>query len=150
MTHDQADANHCKKFSKSITLEKGNKHFCCSCSYSSNQPFRYGSNVETELEQLKYIFKKTESFELCQCKSSARVPFCDVTNAQQDGLYEVDPAPKAKSEMPVRQPTKEKPLKARIHVIARGGLSKIGHHGEMAAMGELGAKLPQMRCDTML
>ena len=102
------------------------------------------------MEPLNYIFEKTENFELCQCKSSANVPFCDGTHAQQDELYEGDPAPKAKSEMPVRQPTKEKFLNERIHVLARDGLSKIGHHGEMAAMGELEAKLPQMRCDTML
>ncbi|GHB32904.1 glutamate synthase [Pseudovibrio japonicus] len=39
-------------------------------------------------------------------------------------------------------PTPEEPTVARIHALARDGLSKVGHHGEIGAMGVPRSQLP--------
>jgi glutamate synthase domain-containing protein 2 len=44
--------------------------------------------------------------------------------------------------MPEPEPTPEEPTVAFIHQLARDGLSKLGHHGPMGAMGVPRAKLP--------
>ena len=53
-----------------------------------------------------------------------------------------DPAPVPKSEIPVAIATPEEPTVARIHELARDGLSKLGHHGEMGSMGVPRKDLP--------
>jgi len=42
----------------------------------------------------------------------------------------------------VAEPTPEEPTVARIHELARDGLSKVGHHGELGAMGVPRKDLP--------
>ena len=37
--------------------------------------------------------------------------------------------------VPAAAPTPEKPTVARMHELARHGLSNVGHHGEMGSMG---------------
>ena len=44
--------------------------------------------------------------------------------------------------VPSAVPTPEEPTVARIHELARDGLSKLGHHGEMGSMGVPRAELP--------
>ena len=53
-----------------------------------------------------------------------------------------DPAPAPKSEITVAIATPEEPTVARIHELARDGLSKLGHHGEMGSMGVPRKDLP--------
>ncbi|MFB1025631.1 MAG: glutamate synthase-related protein, partial [Octadecabacter sp.] len=53
-----------------------------------------------------------------------------------------DPSPKPKSDTPTATPTPEEPTVARIHALAKDGLSKLGHHGEMGAMGVPRKDLP--------
>jgi len=55
-----------------------------------------------------------------------------------------DPAPLAakKGSVPSATPTPEEPTVARIHELARDGLSKLGHHGEMGSMGVPRKDLP--------
>jgi len=43
---------------------------------------------------------------------------------------------------PVAKPTPEEPTVARIHDLARHGISKLGHHGELGAMGVPRKDLP--------
>lgn len=75
-----------KKAPKIIKLEKGKKHYWCSCGHSENQPLCGGFHVGNKLKPLKYLAEQTENFVLCQCKSSTNASFCDSTHAQLDGL----------------------------------------------------------------
>jgi len=81
---------------------------------------------------------------LCQCKSSGNAPFCDGTHASLGSLEIGDTAPVAKNKdgAPTAAPTPEEPTVLRIHELARDGLSKLGHHGEMASMGVPRKDLP--------
>ncbi|MDC1247485.1 FMN-binding glutamate synthase family protein, partial [Amylibacter sp.] len=53
-----------------------------------------------------------------------------------------DQTPTIKTDIPVASPTPEEPTVARIHELAKNGLSKVGHHGEMGSMGVPRKDLP--------
>jgi glutamate synthase domain-containing protein 2 len=53
-----------------------------------------------------------------------------------------DETPTIKTDIPVASPTPEEPTVARIHELAKNGLSKVGHHGEMGSMGVPRKDLP--------
>ena len=125
-----------------VELEEGKEYFWCRCGLSESQPFCDGSHAGTDVTPLKFTADKTESAVLCQCKSTANGPFCDGTHAGLAGLEAGDPAPSPKSDIPAANPTPEEPTVARIHELARDGLSKLGHHGEMGAMGVPRKDLP--------
>ena len=74
----------------------------------------------------------------CRCGRSGNQPVCDGTHAQLGELDVGDPVPEPESELPTAKPIPEEPTVARIHELARDGLSKLGHHGEMGAMGAMG------------
>ena len=125
-----------------VELEEGKEYFWCRCGLSESQPFCDGSHAGTDVTPLTFTADKTESAVLCQCKSTANGPFCDGTHAGLAGLEAGDPAPSPKSDIPAANPTPEEPTVARIHELARDGLSKLGHHGEMGAMGVPRKDLP--------
>ncbi len=125
-----------------VELEKDKSYTWCRCGRSKTQPFCDGSHVGTGITPLKFTAEKTESAALCQCKSSANAPYCDGTHASLGDRAVGDPAPAPKSDIPVAVPTPEEPTVARIHDMARHGLSKTGHHGEMGAMGVPRKDLP--------
>ena len=72
---------------------------------------------------------------LGQCRSSANTPFCDGTHATLGEPNSGDLAPASKSDIPVAMATAEEPTVARIHELARNGISKLGHHGKMGVNG---------------
>jgi hypothetical protein len=75
--------------------------------------------------------------------SFAEAPFCDSTHARLGDLSVGDPAPTpSASGVPDAVPTPEEPTVARIDELARDGLSRLGHHGEMGAMGVPRKDLP--------
>jgi glutamate synthase domain-containing protein 2/CDGSH-type Zn-finger protein len=125
-----------------VDLEAGKDYFWCQCGRSKNQPFCDGSHAGTEMTPLKFTAEKTEVAGLCQCKSSANAPFCDGTHASLGDLKVGDPAPAPKTDVPTAVATPEEPTVARIHELARDGLSKLGHHGEMGSMGVPRKDLP--------
>src|SRR5690606_6447717 len=53
-----------------------------------------------------------------------------------------EPASPRIEAIPVAEPTPEEPTVAFIHRLAREGLSKMGHDGEIAAMGVPRSRLP--------
>lgn len=132
------------KFPKKVELEAGKDYYWCKCGQSKNQPFCDGSHAGSGISPMKFTAEKTASAALCQCKASANAPFCDGTHAQLGDLKAGDAAPEAKSKtaVPSAVATPEEPTVVRIHDLARDGLSKLGHHGEMGAMGVPRKDLP--------
>ncbi len=125
-----------------VELEKGKTYFWCRCGRSQKQPFCDGSHTGTGIAPLKFMAEKDGPAVLCRCKASANAPFCDGSHTRLGDLSEGDPAPEPVSDVPKATPTPEEPTVARIHELARDGLSKLGHHGEMGAMGVPRKDLP--------
>ncbi len=124
-------------------LEEGKTYFWCSCGKSKNQPFCDGSHAGSEMKPQKFTAEKSGDAFLCQCKASANAPFCDGAHTRMGEAKAGDPAPKPQSDVPQAVATPEEPTVARIHELARDGLSKLGHHGEMGSMGVPRKDLPQ-------
>ncbi|MBE4287803.1 glutamate synthase [Vibrio parahaemolyticus] len=87
---------------------------------------------------MSFTAEKDEDAYLCQCKHTANAPFCDGTHkrftTEQVGKEGPDQK-REKSEKLAAANTQEEPTLEFIHQLAREGLSKLGHHGPMAAMG---------------
>ncbi|MCW1933755.1 glutamate synthase-related protein [Pararhodobacter zhoushanensis] len=126
-----------------VELEAGKTYTWCRCGRSSSQPFCDGSHAGTGITPLSFTAEKTGSAVLCRCKATGDAPFCDGTHTRLGDRAVGDASPQTKSETPTAQPTPEEPTVARIHALARDGLSKLGHHGEMGAMGVPRKDLPQ-------
>ena len=126
-----------------VELEEGRSYTWCRCGRSSNQPFCDGSHRGTGITPVSFTAEKSGRAALCRCKGSADAPFCDGTHARLGDLSVGDPSPlPRKTGVPEAVPTPEEPTVARIHELARDGLSKLGHHGEMGAMGVPRKDLP--------
>lgn len=125
-----------------VELEAGKDYYWCRCGRSKTQPFCDGSHAGTGLSPLKFTAEKAETAALCQCKSTANPPFCDGSHTRLGDLQPGDVSLEPAFDVPQAIPTAEEPTVARIHALARDGLSKLGHHGEMGAMGVPRKDLP--------
>lgn len=126
-----------------VELKEGETYAWCQCGRSKRQPFCDGSHKGTSMQPLMFKAEKTEPGFLCQCKGTGNPPFCDGTHARLNSVEIGEELPELSTDgAPKAEPTPEEPTVSRIHALARDGLSKIGHHGEMAAMGVPRKDLP--------
>lgn len=128
-----------------VDLKKGEDYFWCACGKSQNQPFCDGSHSGTSFKPKKFTADDDGKAFLCLCKHSANAPFCDGTHKKlpEDGESAAAPAaPSDPKAMPQPAHSPEEPHVEYIHELARDGLSKLGHHGEMGAMGVPRTELP--------
>ncbi len=125
-----------------VEIEEGKTYYWCRCGRSEDQPFCDGAHAGTGMAPLEFTAEKSASVHLCRCKGTSDPPYCDGTHARLTDLEVGDPAPEEAGgdAPPTAKPTPEEPTVARIHALARSGLS--GHHGEMAAMGVPRKDLP--------
>jgi len=126
-----------------VELEEGKSYAWCRCGRSASQPFCDGSHRGTDIKPLTFTAETSGPAALCQCKASRKAPFCDGSHAGLAALDVGESVPAASSEgIPAASPTPEEPTVVRIHELARDGLSKLGHHGEMGSMGVPRKDLP--------
>jgi methylamine---glutamate N-methyltransferase subunit C len=116
-----------------VEVEEGESYLWCRCGLSGKQPFCDGSHRSTDITPVRFTADVTGTVTLCRCKGTGNQPFCDGTHAR---LGDVSPGDSA----PTARPTPEEPTVARIHAMARHGLS--GPHGDMVAMGVPRSRLP--------
>ncbi len=119
-----------------VELEAGKKYAWCACGRSKNQPFCDGSHAGTEWKPLIFEAEKSESVMLCQCKRTGTAPRCDGTHARLPAEADSGSSDVAKGASPIE------PTLGHIQDLARDGLERQGHHGEMVAMGVPRAELP--------
>ncbi len=128
-----------------VNLEQGEEYYFCTCGRSNNQPFCDGSHRGTSFTPKAFTAEKDEEAYLCQCKHTGNIPFCDGTHKKfsTEQIGKEGPGiDKNDDKAPTATPTSEEPTVAFIHQLAREGLSKLGHHGPMAAMGVPRNQLP--------
>ncbi len=131
-----------------VELKEGEEYYFCTCGRSANQPFCDGSHKGTPFTPKAFTAEESGEAYLCQCKQTANAPFCDGTHTkvpddQVGKEFALEPDPDGDSDaMPEPEATPEEPTVTLIHQLAREGLSKLGRHGEMAAMGVPRSQLP--------
>ena len=129
----------------SVELEEGEDYYWCACGRSKNQPFCDGSHRGTEFTPVSFQPQEAGTAYLCMCKHTKNPPYCDGTHATL-GTSKKKNNDQSTTESGVSlgvQPTVEEPTVKIIHDLARDGLTKTGHHGEMGAMGVPRTTLPQ-------
>jgi len=114
-----------------VDLQKGEHKNWCACGLSSSQPYCDGSHRSTDIKPVTFEAQQDGEAYLCMCKQTKTPPYCDGTHATLK--QEDDPPRKSAPQSPGS--TREEPTLAYIKSLARDGLSKTGHHGEMGAMG---------------
>ena len=132
-----------------VEMEKGQEYYFCRCGRSKSQPFCDGSHAGTDFSPLPFVAEASETAYLCACKHTGNAPFCDGTHkkftaedvGKEGPRNDLKETPKNRQPDPVRTP--EEPHVEFIHQLAREGLSKLGHHGPMTAMGVPRDKLPK-------
>ena len=128
-----------------VTLSKNEEYYFCACGRSKSQPFCDGSHAGTDFKPIPFTATEDGDAYLCQCKHSRNLPYCDGTHKQFDASAVGTEGPGVEGDTeaaPVARATKEEPTVAFIHQLAREGLSGMGHHGPMTAMGVPRYKLP--------
>ena len=128
-----------------IELEPGKTYAWCACGRTEFQPFCDGSHSGTGMKPKVFKVEETKTGYICMCRQTGSSPFCDGSHAQ---LSDSDLGTERESDVaagqapPPAKPTPEEPTVAYIHELARDGLTKLGHHGPMAAMGVPRKDLP--------
>ena len=124
-------------------LEAGKTYYWCTCGLSKKQPFCDGSHASTDFKPQAFTADSDGDAYLCQCKATANPPFCDGSHKKLGDAAAGDAVPHMdQGGAPKAVATPEEPSVAFIHELARDGLSKMGLHGPMDAMGVPRKDLP--------
>ncbi|CAI2717115.1 glutamate synthase-related protein [Nitrospina watsonii] len=128
-----------------VELKEGKTYAWCACGKSQTQPYCDGSHRDTSFEPKVFKADKTEKAYLCMCKHTKNPPYCDGTHSTlpDDAKEEKEADTESAGDTPTPKPTKEEPTVRFIHELAQHGLSKMGAHGEIAAMGVPAPELPR-------
>ena len=126
-----------------VKLEKGEEYLWCACGESKNQPFCDWSHTSTPFEPLSFKAEENGEAFLCMCKQTKNPPYCDGTHATLKDDISQDKNT-SNTDVSAGSPIEE-PTLAYIKALARDGLHKTGHHGEMGAMGVPIPELPQWK-----
>ncbi|MFV2005374.1 MAG: glutamate synthase-related protein [Gammaproteobacteria bacterium] len=128
-----------------VNLNKGQEYHFCTCGKSKSQPFCDGSHVGTTFQPRVIVPDKDGDAYLCACKHTRNTPFCDGTHKQfsDEQVGKEGPGIAAdETAIPKARATSEEPTLELIHQLAEDGLSSVGHHGPMTAMGVPRNQLP--------
>lgn len=132
-----------------VTLSEGEEYYFCTCGRSQNQPFCDGSHAGTSFTPKAFVAEEYGEAWLCQCKHTKNPPFCDGSHKMfpadqigKEGPGVQQGGNQAEDDVPAAQATPEEPTVEFIHELAKNGLSKLGHHGEMTSMGVPRHELP--------
>ncbi len=120
-----------------VKLQRGEHHWCA-CGRSQAQPFCDGSHRGTPFQPLAFRLEEDKTVSLCLCKQTQKPPFCDGTHNRLEDMHDVSGPPAARTApaaLPEPRNTAEEPTLELIHSLAREGLSQVGHHGPVGAMG---------------
>lgn len=125
-------------------LKKGEEYYFCTCGRSQGQPFCDGSHAGTGFTPKAFSAADDGAAWLCHCKHTKNQPYCDGTHKafSADAVGREGPGVGQEKGTPQAKPTPEEPTVAFIHQLAREGLSKLGQHGPMGAMGVPRGDLP--------
>ena len=121
-----------------VELTKGQEYHYCTCGKSKGQPFCDGSHAGTSFTPKAFTAEQDGDAFLCACKHTSNAPFCDGTHAKFTAEQVGSEGPgitNAANASPAAKATIDEPTVEFIHLLARDGLSKLGHHGPMTSMG---------------
>ncbi|MBL4601661.1 MAG: CDGSH iron-sulfur domain-containing protein [Emcibacteraceae bacterium] len=116
-----------------IEVKSGDTKAYCMCGLSKNGPFCDGSHVDTDKKPRVVSYDTNKTVFACGCRQSANIPFCDGTHTKINETQ-------ANAPLVATKPVEA--YVAYIQDLAQNGLSKVGHHGPMGAMGVPRADLP--------
>lgn len=130
-----------------VNLES-KEYYWCACGLSKSQPFCDGSHAGTKFTPKAFEPDEPGDAYLCLCKRTGSPPYCDGTHASLRADAEQPSSSPvvervAANGMPAPRNTAEEPTVELIHALAKDGLSKTGHDGELDAMGVPRPTLPQ-------
>lgn len=130
-----------------VNLSTDQEYYFCRCGRSQDQPFCDGSHNGTSFEPLAFTPQKEGEAFLCNCKHSGNQPYCDGAHNQFSENQVGEEGPGIQNDengqyQPRPEATREEPTVELIHQLAKEGLSSLGRHGPMAAMGVPRHKLP--------
>ncbi len=129
-----------------IQLTKGQEYHFCTCGKSKSQPLCDGSHTGTTFTPRVIIPSEDTDAWLCACKHSRNKPYCDGSHLKftDDKIGKEGPGVSADEiAIPTPRATAEEPTLEYIHQLAETGLSAVGHHGPVGAMGVPRERLPQ-------
>ncbi len=125
-----------------VDLKAGETCHWCSCGRSKIQPFCDGAHRGTSFTPHAFSAEEDGEAYLCLCKNTGNPPYCDGAHARLPKDEGEAVLPDTGDGMPSVVPTVEEPTVKAIHDLARDGLGKVGHHGEMGSMGVPRGELP--------